>query len=446
MSKRPFFAIGAGLCLSLSLFSSLATAQVIAEKTTALRGTIMFDATGTPAQPGTTILIRGERIIAIQPDSAPLPEGTQVMDASGLYALPGLIDAHTHIATPPNAAEALKHMRRWLYSGVTAVRGMADDLRSVAELARQARVGEVPSPDIHYAALMAGPGFFKDPRTQAVSAGAIPGQTPWMQAIDDDTDLSLAVAMARGTFASGIKIYADLPPHLVSAITAEAHRQNIPVWAHAMVYPTAPQQMIEAGPDVLSHACILAHQAQAPEDRPTTYASRGPIERQPFLNGDHPVIQSLSEQMRDRGIILDATVRVYVEQDRRHEAGQSKAPVCTGAMTAAITRQAYLAGVAIAAGTDGETPDQDPWPALIEELEILQDQVGMTPAQTLIAATATNARALNQSDQMGTLEVGKLANIILIEADPLTDVSNLRRLKTVIKRGQAYSRDDFTTP
>ena len=415
-------------------------------KTVAYRGAVLFDGTGAPSRSGLTIITRGERIVAVQPDSAPLPDAAETVDVSGLYVLPGLIDTHVHVATPPDAEAARVQMRRWVYSGVTAVRGMADDLRSVGELARQARVGEVPSPDIYYAALMAGEGFFKDPRTQAVSAGAVAGRTPWMQAITADTDLPLAVAMARGTSATGIKIYADLPADLVARITTEAHRQGVPVWTHAMIYPATPQEVIDAGPDVMSHACILAHQAQAPADRPVSYASRTPIDRAPFLNGDNPVVQGLLEQMRDKGIVLDATVRVYAEQDRAAAAPGARQPICSGAMVFALTRQAYRAGVAISAGTDGETPDSDAWPALIEEMALLQNAVGMTPADVLVAATRTAARATHQTGDMGTIEAGKLANLVFVAADPLMDVANLRSLRLTVKRGKAFPRADFQPP
>jgi len=420
-----------------------ASVAPVEAKTTAYRGAILFDGTGALSRSGLTIITRGERILAVQPDSDPLPDAAETVDVAGLYVLPGLIDTHVHVATPPDAVAARVHMRRWLYSGVTAVRGMADDLRSVGELARQARVGEVPSPDIYYAALMAGEGFFNDPRTQAVSAGAVAGQTPWMQAITADTDLPLAVAMARGTSATGIKIYADLPADLVARITTEAHRQGVPVWTHAMVYPATPQEVINAGPDVMSHACILAHQAQVPADRPVSYASRTPIDRAPFLNGDNPVVQALLEQMRDKGIVLDATVRVYAEQDRSAAAPGARQPICSGPMVFALTRQAYRTGVAISTGTDGETPDSDAWPALIEEMVLLQNVVGMTPADVLVAATRTAARTVNQSADMGTIEPGKLANLVFVAADPLTDVSNLRSLQFTVKRGEAFPRTDF---
>lgn len=441
-------ATGLVVALALGLAPGPAAARQAApakpEAVVVYRGAVLFDGTGAPARSGFSVVTRGERILAVQPDAEPTPAEAELVDVSGLHLLPGLIDAHVHVATPPDAGEARVQMRRWVYSGVTAVRGMADDLRSAAELARQARVGEIPAPDLYYAALMAGEGFFDDPRTRAVTAGEVAGQTPWMQAVTAETDLPLAVAMARGTSASGIKIYADLPGERVAAIAAEAHRQGVPVWTHAMVYPATPQQVIDAGADVMSHACILAHQAQAPADRPVSYATRTPIDRAPFLNGDNPVVQGLLEQMRDKGIILDATVRVYADQERAvADRPGARPPICSGPMVFALTRQAYLTGVAIAAGTDGETPDSDPWPALIEELEMLQNEVGMSPADVLRAATLTGARALNQADDMGTIEPGKLANLVFVAGDPLADVAQLRRLVFTVKRGQAYPRAAF---
>src|SRR3954468_11447427 len=204
---------------------------------TVYRHAALIDGTGAPLRPDMAVVTDGERIAAAVPDKAlgaAQLAGARQVDLSGLFLLPGLIGSHQHLATPPDRPAAEASLRRDVYSGVTAIRDMADDLRQVGDLARAAHVGEIPSPDIYYAALMAGPSFFEDARTQAAAEGADPGHVPWMQAIDDRTDLRLAVAMARGTSASAIKIYANLPGRLVGAITAEAHRQGIPVWAHGM--------------------------------------------------------------------------------------------------------------------------------------------------------------------------------------------------------------------
>src|SRR3546814_6326172 len=102
--------------------------------------------------------------------------GAEVVDLGGQYLLPGLIDSHQHLATPPDRRRAEALMRRDLYGGITAVRIMADDLRPIAELARASLVGEIAGPDLYFAALVAGPSFFEDPRTKAIAAGAVPGE------------------------------------------------------------------------------------------------------------------------------------------------------------------------------------------------------------------------------------------------------------------------------
>ena len=108
-----------------------------------------------------------------------------------------------------------------VYGGVTAIRDMADDLRQVGDLARACLVGEIPGPDIHYAALMAGPGFFDDPRTWQVSQGETPGCPGCRRS--PPTDLVIATALARGTHASAI----TTPGRAPSRYHRPAHRQQV---------------------------------------------------------------------------------------------------------------------------------------------------------------------------------------------------------------------------
>lgn len=388
------------------------------------------------------LTVSGERIAAIEPaEGFAVAEGAGTVDAAGLYVIAGLIDAHVHIATPPDRARAERLLRRHVYAGVTAVRVMADDLRSVGELARAARVGEIDAPDIHYAALVAGPSFFADPRTHAVTRGAEPGRVPWMQAIDDETDLALAVAMARGTFASGLKIYANLPGALVAALTEEAHRQGFPVWAHAMVFPATPEEVIAAGPDVMSHVCYLAYQAM--ETRPDSHQGRFPVDETLFETGDNPVMQTLFEAMAARGIVLDASMRVYREAERRYEMGAGSEPHCSSELAGRLTGQALRAGVEVAAGTDGAAHPANPWPALYDELEMLRDLAGFTNDEVLRAATHAGARALGLEDEMGAVEPGKLANLVFLQADPRADLAALRDIAFTLKRGARLDRDAY---
>src|SRR3546814_19021691 len=117
-------------------------------------------------------------------------------------------------------------MRRDLYGGITAVRIMADDLRPIAELARASLVGEIAGPDLYFAALVAGPSFFEDPRTKAIAAGAVPGEAAWMQKLDDRTNITLAAAIARGHFATALKLSTKLPHHLITPPTEDATSQG----------------------------------------------------------------------------------------------------------------------------------------------------------------------------------------------------------------------------
>jgi imidazolonepropionase-like amidohydrolase len=430
--------------LGLALALGLAGAAHAAEPGRVLyRGATLIDGTGGAARPNMAILTQGERIEAVRPVAElPAPANAKVVDVSGLYVTPGLINSHEHLATPPNRRFAEAMMRRDLYGGITAVRDMADDLRAVADLARASRVGEIPGPDIYYAALMAGPEFFEDPRTHATTAGEVAGAVPWMQAIRSDTDLVLAVAMARGTGASAIKIYADLPAERVAAITAEAHRQGTLVWAHAAVFPASPKAVIDAGADAVSHVCMLAYQAS--DAMPRAYHHRAPVDEARFAVGDNPVVGDLFKTMAERGVVLDATLWVYREMAQDHAAHPGgPAPYCSEGLAERLANQAWRAGVAISAGTDGFSPRADPWPGLQDELELLQDRAGMTPSAVIRAGTLNGAISLHRQDEMGTIAPGKLANLLFVAQDPARDVRAFRTVVLTVKRGAAFWRKDY---
>ena len=140
------------------------------------RDATIFDGTGAAPSAGMSLVVDGDRIVdVVETGRLVVPDGAEVVDLAGRFVIPGLVDSHQHLATPPDRAKAEAWLRQMVYGGVTAIRDMADDLRQVGDLARACLVGEIPGPDIHYAALMAGPGFFDDPRTWQVSQGETPG-------------------------------------------------------------------------------------------------------------------------------------------------------------------------------------------------------------------------------------------------------------------------------
>ncbi|WP_052442352.1 amidohydrolase family protein [Streptacidiphilus neutrinimicus] len=416
----------------------------------AYRGATLLDGTGAPARTGMTILVADGRIRRVAPDAdVPAAElsGVEVLDLGGRHVIPGLIDSHQHIATPPDRPLAEATLRRDLFGGVTATRDMADDLRQVADIARAALVGELAAPEIHYAALMAGPGFFDDPRTWQVSQGATPGEVPWMQAVTAETDLPLAVAMARGTYATAVKIYADLPGELVAAITAEAHRQGIAVWAHAAVFPASPGQVVAAGVDSVSHAHLLVHEAA---ERPlTTYRDKPPVDFDRFAAGDDARLGALLAEMRRRGTVLDATASLWstlareaAEAGTVDEEALARARAHDG-LSAALTGQALRAGVTVSAGTDRDPDPAEPWPPLFDELDYLVERCGLSPAEALRCASHGGALSLGAEHRLGTVEAGKQADFVILDEDPARSLAALRNVVHVVKRGRRYDRAEF---
>lgn len=432
------------MLLAVSAWQDNALASASSPRILYCNATII-DGTGTLPLMQSDILVEGERIVAVGVHASLDAQAGDArrVDLSGRYVIPGLIDSHVHLATPPNRARAEAILRRQIYGGVTAVRDMADDLRAVAELARASLTGEIPAPDIYYAALMAGPPFFADPRVISVSRGFTPGTAPWMQSIDAKTDLRTAVTLARGTSATAIKIYADLPAKLVTAITVEAHRQHMLVWSHSAVFPSRPANVVAAGPDAVSHVCYLGYEAQ--KTMLAAYEDRTPVDEALLAPaGDDPVIAGLFRTMLKKGTILDATGSLFVKFEADRKAHPEKKPLrCTGAQTIRLTAQAWRAGVPISTGTDFVNPAGDAWPEVHAELRYLVRDVGIPPLAAIHSATLVGARAAGREKDMGSVEPGKLANFVVLKADPTADIDNIASIEMTVKRGREYRRADY---
>lgn len=435
------------IALASCLLAAPAIAQTPAAKPPVVYNDVtVIDGTGAAAKPSMAIIAKDGRIDVIVPSSqwrktlgAKLAATAHVVDLHGDYALPGLIDTHVHLATDPDPVFEQAQLRRFIYSGVTTVRDMAGDTRALGFLARQTLLHKMAGPDIYYAALMAGPQFFHDPRTVASAQGAVPGAVPWMQAITPDTDLKIAVAQAHGTGATALKIYADLPGDLVKSITAEAHRQHMLVWAHGAVFPATPMDDVDAGVDVMSHACMLAYQASA--TMPPEYHNRAPVDDAQFANGTK-ILDPVFADMKAHHTILDATIYVYKAM-WDETPPNAPPPYCKTELAARITKAAHQAGIEISTGTDADSDWDKPLPSVFDEIALLVNSAGFTPMEAIRAATLVGAKTVAQEKNLGTLEAGKRANILFVAKDPLADIQNLRTTVLTVKDSEEFWRSKY---
>jgi imidazolonepropionase-like amidohydrolase len=422
----------AALLVALALAPAWPAADDRPPAVVAYVGATLINGGAAVARPGVVILTRGAQIIGVRSAQGFHAEKeTQVIDVHGKYVIPGLVNTHVHLATLADPPVAHAYLRRELYSGVTSVRDMAGDVRLLAELKREAEFDEAPFPDIYYVALMAGPEFFVDPRTHDSARGRTAGEVPWMQAITAQTDLAAAVATAKATGATAIKLYADLSPALVTAITAEAHRQHLLVWAHATVFPAQPHDVIGAGADVVSHACLLGYELSDPPV--SAYHDKTPVDTEK-IKQPSPTMDALFAQMKRRGTILDATLDTFEGEQSRW---------CPGDSNDYVAREAFNAGVEISAGTDDDPDWKYTDSVLDHEIELLVQKLGMTPSQALRSATLVGARTLGLEKQIGSVEAGKVADFVVLEKDPLQDIAAIRTVNLVVKHGIRYSRSDY---
>lgn len=428
------------------LLCSVLSCMVSAEPVL-LENITLVDVKNLQLKAGQTVALDGDRISAIyDTGSKKRPADSTVLDMKGLYVLPGLIDAHVHHATEPeggdNATVTQQRLSALLRGGVTTVRDMGGDVRVLTGLKRQAELDLIQSPDIYYSVIIGGPEFFNDPRTVASARGKTPGDTDWMRSVNADTDFDALMLRTIGTGATGIKIYAKVPAELMPKLSVAAKKHGLKVWAHAYVGPAKPADAVQAGVEVISHAPDLAatvissYENWRRKDLPVS----DEVKKASFDSANY---LPLLTQMKQQGTMLDATLTIFHQLQQRN---LNAATIYQHGVL--LTRLAHQQGIKIVAGTDYLTDKAGlDYPMVHQEMQLLVEQAGLTPLEAIQAATLHGAEAIGIADQVGSLEAGKKANLMILSADPTRSISNSRHISHVIKNGQfVYRGDDSRLP
>lgn len=377
-----------------------------------LRNAVLVDGNGGPAVPNAWVLVEGNAIAAVGSGKSPqVAADAQAVDLKGKWLLPGMIDLHMHMYSmddrPPEKRKlepeaygtliSLAHLRKLQMAGVTTVRDMATQRSINISVSRGIKEGLVQGPRVFAC------GQF------ICQTGGHGSSTPFAaREVCGVDDIRNAVREQWKAGATWIKVtlngYRDVPELTqdeLEALVDESHRLGLKVGAHASLLATA-RSAVAAGVDTIEHGCHL----------------------------DEAVVA----EMARKGIPLIPTGWVYVflvNQRLANGLGEESTLILRKRSVnhAPGVKMALKAGVLIGAGTDcGQF-------FLPEEL-LWMEQSGMPRMHVIQSATKFGAQILGWGDKLGTIEKGKLADLIVVDADPLADVLNLRQVSMVIQDGK----------
>ena len=420
---RPLLIVVLGLAVAVPLS---AQRQARPPATLLIRNVSVIDGTGAAARQS-DVLVRDGIVAGFAAPAGETP--TTVIDGAGQFLTPGLMDAHVHLSGD-TFGEAAASLATALKGGVTTVFDVAGDTRLSGDLARASLAREIATPTVYYSALFGGAEFMKDPRVIGASLGYITGTAPWQQQIDATTDVAAAVAMARGTGAQAIKLYAALDAATVKRIGVEAAKQHIRLIAHGNVFPAKASDLIDAGVKYLAHAPYLVWDAMPPSTDFTKRAA-GDFAAVP---ADGPAMTTLLKKMKEHDVALNPTLWVLAEGGAKADPSGLR-----NAWSNTFTRQAQQLGVTISAGVDSLLSNSDTLPMIHRELEMLV-AAGLTPLQAITAATHGAAHGIGVDGERGSIAIGQRADFLLLSKDPTTDIRNTRAIVRVIKDGKVVKR------
>ena len=406
-----------------------------------IRNAQLFDPRDLSVTPGTSVLVRGERIVRVRPDADVKPSANaEIIDAQGRFLMPGLWDNHQHFSDNDGALD--------LATGVTSARDMANDTDDFLQRVARFDDGTELGPRVLKAGIIDGTGEFAGPTKMRVDTAE--------QAIED-VDWYADHGYAQ------IKIYSSIKPELVPIIADHAHARGLRVSGHVPAFMSA-RQFVEGGADEIQHLNFIVLNFLFPEVKETRNRDRflKVAEHASEFTPDKPEVRDFINFLKEHHTVLDPTISVFealfcgdpsamkpgLEGIVPRFPPQVRRAMRSGALEVPPDKQAayheafpamlsllkaiYDAGVTIIPGTDalaGYT--------LHHELE-LYARAGIAPSEVLRMATWTPALVMGVNKDRGVIAPGKLADMILVDGDPTKNIQDINKITTVIKGGKVY--------
>jgi imidazolonepropionase-like amidohydrolase len=454
--SHPRVVMAVAIAAILGASPSRASTQ---QGTIAITSVTLIDGTGGPARQDMTVIVRGGRISAVEPaTSAQPPEGATVIDGHGKFLIPGLWDMHVHLAKAGAGSLPLL-----VANGVTSVRDMGGDAGLLRAWRDDIEAGRRLGPRIKWAGPM-----IESPEHVARmrKRGTHEPIERFRAVIADPGSAERVVDSIARLGVDFIKIRTVASDETYRAIAAAAARHGLPLVGHASDVPF--EEILRAGQKSVEHTVYPSLQGRSPRERAKLIAemARRGIALVPTAVSYYESIDL--SNARVRRIIADSLgatdprrryIDGYLLQDWREQLderpGGLRASI-QGAVVGHIHKDAVKdakemrrAGVHILPGSDLAVIGIYPGSSLHDELRLFVEKLGMTPMEALVSATRQPAEFFGMEDSLGTIAASRIADLVLLDADPVADIRNVGRINAVILRGQLIDRaalDKLTDP
>src|SRR5215208_3129095 len=415
--------------------SSLSLNTINNDTILVLVGPTLIDGTGDPPKPNAIIIINGNRIVAITNETARV----NMLNLTGKYVIPGLFDMHAHVAGVrknsynQNFSETALDML--LDYGITTIRNPGGPTNESIALKHNVSEGNIEGPEIFTAGrLLNGPQI------------AIPFVE---KQISNEEEAREEVRYQAAAGVDFIKLYVGLSPNLVKATIDEAHSQGISVIGH--LYMTSWTDAANLGIDALTHGVPVNPFLLPSGDKREQFLENGGGPFDHFLWLDLVDLNSMEikemiHALVENDIPVDPTLSIYeamLKEDGYDDDDGFSNPQnqLRWAKVLQLTKMMYDNGVQILSGTDIPNFGLIPGASLHNELELLAE-AGIKPLEVIEIATNNGAKALGIDDKVGTIQAEKQADMIVLSANPVENISNTKKIEAVIVDGRFADIDN----